>query len=290
VVQNIRNSFLFKAISAVPQLKYRFYKKLGQWADKNKDSDFLSSSNGAKMLLNLNDAVQRHIFIYGYYEPVETKFWLHYSKKQNVIFDIGANVGYYSLIAATQLPKGRIFAFEPITKTYNRAKKNIELNKFTNIELNQLAMSATNGQLSLNIGNVHNWGMSSINTHDHLSGETQVVTCKTVDSFIRDKNLQELNLVKIDVEGSEMEVLKGMQTTLQTLKPTLLVEVLNETLKKTGFSALDVYSYLWDNGYKAYRILDTTKLELLKNAVSYDGLVCFRHGEIPFPNEYSVLE
>lgn len=287
-----RNIPLFNFIKKIPQLRYRFLKLLSKWVDNNLNKEIqIRIDGGIKMFLTLKDNVQRHLFIYGYYEPAESGFWKNLVENKNTIFDIGANVGYFSLLASKKISQknGKIFAFEPISHTFNRAKHNIELNKSNNIFLNKIALSDKEGTLEINVGNEYNWGMSSINKHDYLSGNIEIVDTGTVDEFIRKKQITELDAIKIDIEGSEFLALKGMSNALSELRPTILIEVLEQNLNKTTATKEELFDYLWKKDYIAYRILSSTEVKPLPSPVSYDGLICFQPGEKPFDHFVSIV-
>jgi FkbM family methyltransferase len=287
-----RNIPLFNFIKKVPQLRYRFIKLLSKWVDLNlKNEVQIKIDEGIKMFLTLRDNVQRHLFIYGYYEPAEAGFWKNLVKNKKTIFDIGTNVGYFSLLASQRISQknGKVFAFEPVLHTYNRAKYNIELNSFTNIFLNKIALSDKKGTLEINIGNEYNWGMSSVNKHDHLSGKVEIVETDTVDNFILKNQITELNAVKIDIEGSEFFALKGMSVTLLKLRPTILIEILEQNLRKTNATSEELFDYLWKLDYIAYKILNSTELKVLPSPVSYDGLICFHPREKAFDDFVSIV-
>ena len=231
------------------------------------------------MKLSVKDWVQNNLFIYGYYEKNETDYWLKRSKNAKIIVDIGANVGYYSLIASknVQRNKGRIYAFEPVSKTFSRLSENILLNKIDCISHYQKAVSNENSSIKINVGNDQNWGMSSINFHEHLSSETEIISCETLDNFCKSANIAQVDLIKIDVEGAEYNVLKGMQKTIEDHKPEVLIEVLDQHLNKQNVSSNDVFNFFWERGYRSYRIVENGELQYISEAKSYEGLICFKY-------------
>jgi FkbM family methyltransferase len=261
--------------------------------DKNKIWDnvqlIATTSSGTKMLLSLKDWVQKNIFLFGYYEKIETEFWNNITKNKSVIFDVGANVGYYGLIASKKINRnGKVFGFEPVSFIYNRAAHNIFINGFKNFSLYNIALSNKIGEVKINIGNDANLGMSGINLHNYLSGKTEIVKTDTVDNFVMQNNILQIDVIKIDVEGSEWFVLNGMKDVLISLKPTILIEVLDVLLLRSGSSKEAVYDYMWSKNYNAYKIMDAETVKMLSTPESFDGLTLFKHEEIPFDDFVKV--
>lgn len=256
-------------------IRYPYFLWLRRIAQKNKDKEVVTKIFfNLKMLLTLKDWVQFNLFIYGQYENNETKLVRKLCRNESVFFDIGANVGYYSLIAAKTNPNNRIYAFEPVSRTYERAAANIKLNQLNNVFLHKKIISNHSGVASINVGNENNWGMSSLVQHDQLSGNSEQVESITLDNFVKEQKINRLDLVKIDVEGFEMNVLEGMNDTLNLFKPIILIEILDHNLEANGHKPSDIYNFLWEKGYHSYKILDN-KLEQIHTPESYHGLIYF---------------
>lgn len=267
-------------LAKIPVVRTPAKKIAHQLAQKIPDALISEIFTGQKMLLSVQDWVQYHLFMYGFYELPESLFWLNFTKGKKVVLDVGGNVGYFSLLAAKGLNKnGKIYAFEPVSKTYKRFQENIRLNGTHSIVLEKLAISNKEDVLTINVGNAHNWGMSSINMHEHLSGDKEIVRCETIDGYIKKHNLSVVDIVKIDIEGSEFAAIDGMKNTLSIQRPVVLIELLDAHLSKQGYSCKDIYNLFWSKGYTAYEIQKNNRLQEIKEAKSYDGLVCFYPSE-----------
>lgn len=248
------------------------------------------TSSGIKMFVTLKDWVQKNIFLYGYYEKKETDFWNNLTKNKKIVFDIGANVGYYGLMASNKIiNNGMVYGFEPVSFIYQRAKHNILTNASQNFMLYNFALSDKVGELTINIGNEANLGMSGINRHNYLSGKTETVKTDTVDNFIISNNITQIDVIKIDVEGSESYVLNGMSKTLINHRPIILLEILDTLLLKAGSSKEDIYNFMWEANYQAFKIMDGTHVKLILTPESFDGLTLFKHKDIEFDDFVKVI-
>ncbi len=206
---------------------------------------------------NLDDWIQKQIYFFGRYEieKNQTKFWKKYLRAGMIVLDIGANIGYYSLMAAKRVKgTGLVYSFEPVTDTFIKLNKNIHLNQFQNIKVINKAMSDTTGIIEIFTADVENTGTASFSEHTHFSGVREKVETITGDDFFLDEETKRLDLVKIDVEGAEMKVLKGMIKTLRKFKPLVLVEINKALLEKNGTRPYEIYQTLGSVGYEPYEI------------------------------------
>lgn len=207
------------------------------------------------MKLDLDEWIQQHIYFLGYFDHYGILFLKNNLHEGDVFVDAGANVGSYTLIAAKQVGKtGRVFAFEPVGEIYNRLVENVKLNEYDNIQAEKKALYDKNTTLELFLANKMNLGMSSIYHHDTESGKIESVDAVKLDDYIKYQNIKRINLIKIDIEGSEMHALKGMQKTLEKFRPKLLIELKEETHFQSDHSIDDIINYLCTLGYEQWII------------------------------------
>lgn len=169
-----------------------------------------------------------------------------------MIFDIGANIGWYSLNFA-QLPNvEKIYAFEPIPYTYDYLKKHLQINNIRNVSAFNFAFSDTAGE------KIFYWtkneavgaSMANIIKERHKISK---IKCKatTIDKFMKNRP-GGLDLIKCDVEGAELFVFKGAIETLKKYKPVIFAELLRKWSAKFNYHPNDVIKILSDIGYKCY--------------------------------------
>jgi FkbM family methyltransferase len=173
--------------------------------------------NSSKMIVfPRNGGIHKDLFLHKKREPLCTDYLLRSGvvKKGDVVLDIGANIGYYVLTEAKILgDTGKIYAVEPVSSNFKLLQKNIALNNLKNASTFQYAFGEKNSRSQIFVSNMSN--LCAINK-DAVNGEIlgiQQVNMITIDEFVKDKETPKL--IRMDVEGYEYEILKGMSSTLE---------------------------------------------------------------------------
>jgi FkbM family methyltransferase len=208
------------------------------------------------MYFDKNDYIMApQLFSTGYWEKFETETFKQFIHEGMTIIDIGANIGYYSLIASKLTGKeGQVYAFEPIPNTYEILQKNIELNKLTNVKTYQKAVIDHKGFIKLHIDN-------RSPASNSITGNGKYINVSTIalDDLFTDTHI---DIIKMDIEGSEALALEGMYYTIKN-NPRLKIftEVCDKKLKKAGSSLEDYVNDLlrWFN----IAVIDEQKKELI---------------------------
>lgn len=159
--------------------------------------------------------------------------------------DIGANIGEYSLVISKN--KNAIsYAFEPVNKTITLMKKNVEINNLNNkIKLHKIILSDNDGseKITTNL-----FGRNHISNRNNKNSKT--VKSQRLDSFIKEKNMKNIDFIKIDVEGAEIKVLKGAIESIKKFKPKVIIEINNNHLKKFNSSSKEIFKIFNSLNYK----------------------------------------
>lgn len=210
--------------------------------------------------LNLGDFIEYWTFMDGLYE----KDWIIKAKelvKGKVLIDVGANIGVYPLSLFKEAKY--IYAFEPEKENFTKLVHNLEINSITNIlALRKAIFSSNRRGVKLHISNDDKgWHSLLIN----YSGGMQKVDTITLDYFIFKKRINNIGLIKIDVEGAELEVLKGSPKTLKKIHPPILVEFNRPRSELSGHNLIDIYNLIMKNDYLAFKLVNDN-LVLLKNS------------------------
>jgi FkbM family methyltransferase len=191
------------------------------------------------------------------YEPHITYHLLKELAQADVFIDVGANIGYYSLLAAAQRPTLRVLSFEPVTAAQERLQKNIAVNGFANIAVHPIALGREQEHKNIYIRKElgHNSFLES-----GASQNTGVEEQITIQPFDAVELLQNKNVcVKIDVEGFEYEVLQGMRKTFTNNRCAVVFEftprLFRHISKDPEQYAIECLKYLHDLHFALYKIV-----------------------------------
>ena len=152
------------------------------------------------------------------YEPYETELILRQTKVGNTIIDVGANIGYYTVLLADKVGNtGKIYAFEPDKINFEILKKNVEANNLKNVEIINAAVGSKAGKLKLHKSK-ENLGDHKLYGNDKEIEEVKIVK---LDDFLKNKKI---DLMKVDTQGWEPEVIEGAKKIISKNKPIMFLE------------------------------------------------------------------
>jgi len=176
--------------------------------------------------------VENQIFwegITGGWEKYSMKVWMDMVQKSQVIFDIGANTGVYTLVAKALNPNAEVHGFEPFPAIYDKYVSNIQLNSY-DVHTNKLALSNNNGEAVIYAESKDFAYSVTVNQNLWAKEDAHKIKIETItlDKYIADQNLSRVDLMKIDVETHEPEVLEGFRKNLPLCRPIILIEILNQ--------------------------------------------------------------
>ena len=179
-----------------------------------------------------------------------SKFFKRYIPECNIFIDIGASVGYYTLLATKYIKSGgKIHSFEPDDVLYTHLKKQVE-NRH-NVFIHPYPVSNKEGEVSFYISSIASSGSLVHNRFNNEIDDTfEEIRVKgiTIDSFFKSEDLSK-SLIKIDVEGGELQVIKGMLQKLKTDRPLVIIEIHYFFLTRIGNHASEIFDIFTDNDY-----------------------------------------
>ena len=216
------------------------------------------------MLLKPTEHIQQQLFWYGYYEKELGILLKKIVKANDVFLDIGANIGYFSLLTAINLPSSKVISFEPVSNLFMELNENISINSIKNITPVNAAVGETNEEKEIFLSAPDNMGMSSFQQPENYSGKKEKVSVIAIDEWFKKSGLAKIDLIKLDVEGSELAALKGMKEVLEIEKPILIVEINPETLVMFNLKPIAIYNYLNQLNFDGYIISETGELKVFK--------------------------
>jgi len=176
-------------------------------------------------------------------------------------FDIGANIGWYSINIAKNFNNVKIFAFEPIPSTFAYLKKNVELNKIQNTILFNFGFSDIEDNLIFYYYPEGSVNASLMNLSKREDVKEIYCEVKTIDNFIQEEKLK-IDFIKCDVEGAELFVFKGGLKTIGRDNPIIFTELLRKWSSKFKYHPNDVVKMLKNIGYKCFVIDDENLIEI----------------------------
>ena len=212
--------------------------------------------NGMAVTVPWNDDCGRAIWQSGYYESPSVQLIEKLLKPGMVFLDLGANIGQYSLVASRGVgPSGQVHSFEPDPETFRWLTRNVRRNHLQNISLNQVALFDAAGKKELYLATPQDTGSNSFAMPWTFSGETCEVCCTTLDEYLRERRIERVDVVKIDVEGSELPALIGGRESLfkGQHKPILIVEFEERRQQALGKSCAALAEFLTKQGYALFR-------------------------------------
>jgi FkbM family methyltransferase len=196
----------------------------------------------------------------GLYDYNEMNFLLRYLRGNDSFLDIGANVGIYTLLAASKIQSGSVYSFEVLPKNYNRLIQNLKLNQFQQVKSYAIAVSDFTGNTALNIAE----GDSMPFITNNVTDNTITVTTDTLDNLLQYESVANLTLAKMDIEGAEILALKGAVSLLKKQRPYVWIMEINDTVNNFGWQKQDVVNFLEDYGYSLYQYdADTNQIQAI---------------------------
>ncbi|BCX14784.1 MAG: hypothetical protein KatS3mg088_467 [Patescibacteria group bacterium] len=198
----------------------------------------------------------------------EMNFLLDNLNELSTFIDVGANIGVYTLLAASKIKKGKIFSFEIDPRALKNLYENIRLNDLGNrVEVIEKVVSDKNGYESFVFSKESE--VSHILTDEKENKNISKIASIKLDDFIDSRKIRFVDFLKIDVEGAEYKVLKGLSKTLKGKRVGMILFELNSNLTRYGAGSNDVFNLLSGFGYKVYSFLNNGKIRRIKNVEDF---------------------
>ncbi len=250
-----------------------FNKILFYFSERLKDTDierveiqddlllFTTRKDNIKLVFNGLDrrGVPFDILNFDYYEREDEDVLFSLIEKDAVILDVGANIGWYSLLFCKRLPQAKIYSFEPIVDTYKYLLTNITLNCASQVFPFNIGLSEKTGSSTY----YYFPGGSVLASEKNLiqCSKAQETVCKvdTLDSFVSTQKLDKIDLMKCDVEGAELSVVKGGINAIKKFLPIIFLELFERWTVQFNYHPNDLIHILNELGYKCF-LADKDKL------------------------------
>jgi FkbM family methyltransferase len=203
----------------------------------------------------------RSILETGSYEPRLAEMCLRHLDPERDVIDVGANVGFYTVLLAQRLVNRRVLAIEPSENALARLRSNISRNSVDDsvVVFSGVAADRAGTARLRSVTGREEYSSLGVMAHPRIVGEAYeefTVPCETIDALVAEYGLAP-GFVKLDVEGMEHVVLSGMHGVLATMRPIILIEVLDPLLRQNGSSAQEVVSMIESYGYTVRDPIDS---------------------------------
>jgi FkbM family methyltransferase len=218
--------------------------------------------DGIRLTTDGTSQTGRIAYATGVYEPAVAALIRQRLRPGDTFVDVGANIGYFSLVAARAVgATGEVLAFEPSPEVRRALADNLRLNGITNVVVKEEALGPSHGEVTFFTGPARDTGLGSLRRMDE--GSTIRVSQIPFDEVAA--GVDRITMVKIDVEGGESGVLEGMIRTLAARHPDIIVEVTDAFLRPLGSSARELLALLRSHGYRVWRLDDTGALAAIES-------------------------
>jgi FkbM family methyltransferase len=256
-------------IGKIVRLILRIYNRIAEYIEYkyyilfSKNNLYKKKVQGSWMLLRTDDpGISKELLLTGVHEERTTAIVKKELKEGMNIIEVGANVGYYSLLESRLIGKaGTVYAIEPVPENFERLNENIIINNRDNIISYNFAISDHPGSADFFLTNESNWGSMVDPASDFIStsmteklqerhNEKITVQTKTVDEFVKNQGITEVNLIRMDIEGYEIQALNGMKELLDSsTNLRLLIEVHNKIFTNPKESLGPTFDMLLKYGF-----------------------------------------
>lgn len=218
----------------------------------------IKTADGRSIVVDPRNESYKYIYFTGWYEPVISQILTSLVRPGSTCLDIGANMGWYTtLFQKFTGERGQVHAFEPVPPTFELLKRNVHLNEPPrNVRVNNIALGDKEKDVELHLFPDLPDGHASIATFDRNDYETYQTRMSILDNYLAENQVGDIDLVKIDVEGSELMLLRGASILFEQENPPILeIEMARSTAVEFNYLPNDLIEYISSKAkYRFYAI------------------------------------
>ena len=209
------------------------------------------------------DVVSDALFA-GSFEPAERAVFAGIVQPGMTVLDIGAHAGLYALTASKLAgPSGRVIAFEPSPRERERLVAHVRLNRAANVRVEPAALGEREGEAELFVVDGSETGCNSLKPGDIGPGRTVPVRLRSLDEYAKSEGLDRVDVIKMDVEGAELSVLRGARSLVRATRPVLVCEIEEARTAPWGYGGRAIIDLLNDWQYDCFSIGNRGALDLV---------------------------
>ena len=228
--------------------------------------------SGSRIFVDPTDHLQLLIYYLGTFEHHCLAYLKACTPNGGTVVDVGANIGFYTLESARAVgPTGRVISIEAAPAHAAALRENLRLNNIANVLLIEVGVWDVPGEAILSCQKGGNLGMYTLGS---TGGPGRVVTTKRIDDLLQEQGIQSVDLLKMDIEGSEYRALRGATKILKDYRPSILIELNESALRMCGSSCNDVKKLLREAGYQGWILRPKKVIAIIDDAMIHDCDEC----------------
>jgi FkbM family methyltransferase len=249
-------------------LRYRF--KTGLWNNIFPQIPLPTRLPHGGWWLARNDLLSDAVFA-GFFDGPDVKFLERFVEEAMTVIDIGAHLGFYTLLMSSRVgTQGHVLAFEPSPREFPHLKTHIWINARSNVRLENAALADRSGSMELFLTGVPGTTGNSLRRPEVNCFQSVAVPVITLDEYLSEKDIQDVDLIKLDAEGAELKILAGAVGLLsRSRRPLILCEINDPVLALYGWEhrGEDVIEFLETKGFRWYSLnADGSPIALVKSS------------------------
>lgn len=242
----------------IPKGKYRLYGTALKLFGRRHDSLYTKVKDGREFCINLSTGMQDTVFFIGEYERAITNIVERLVNRGDVCIDVGANFGWYTTLFAKKVGMdGEVHSFEPVPDNFRELARNFELlGSPNNVFMNRAALGDKEGTVTLNLFSDLPTGHASISSQGREGATTFECRMLTLDNYLDENAVLDIDFVKVDIEGAEMMFLKGAGRLFQQDRPPVfLMEMALQQTSNFGYLPDDLIKFIGaEADYRFYQV------------------------------------
>ncbi|WP_079150619.1 FkbM family methyltransferase [Streptomyces hygroscopicus] len=212
---------------------------------------------GATFAVDTQDLIQRYLYLFGVWEPHMTRWLQRRLQPGDVFVDVGANIGYYSVLASRLVGRnGKVVSVEASPAFHRILLRHAQRNGCANIRAVNAAVSDRDELLTFILASSRNMGANSIVPYDGPAESTFQIAARPLPALLTEEEITRARVIKIDVEGAEGGVVRGLLPLLSRVRPDaeLTVEVTPQRMAELGESVDDLLDAVRAHGFHVYHL------------------------------------
>lgn len=214
---------------------------------------------GARFAVDTQDLIQRYLYLFGVWEPNMTHWLRSRLQPGDTFIDVGANIGYYSVLASRLVGDGgRVVSVEASSAFHELLLRQVRLNQCRNVRAVNAAVSDSRQTLTFVLASSANMGANSIVPYDGPAESSFEIEARPLPDVLGAAEIAGARIIKIDVEGAEGSVVRGMAPMLSQLRQDveITVEVTPDRMSQLGYSVEELLKTMQEHGFHVYRLVN----------------------------------